>query len=67
MAMDEAIMLDVLKALTRVELKIDMMMQDEEDDDRMEGEPMDSDDAMAMGAGGGSQQLSFEMPPFILD
>lgn len=61
MAIDEAIMLDVLRAITRVETKIDMMMQEDAAEDSMEMEPE------AMGAGGGSQQLSFEMPPFILD
>ena len=65
MAMDEAIMLEVLRAITRVETKLDMMMEEDKAEDMMES---DSESAMPMlGDGGGSQQLSFEMPPFILD
>ena len=64
MAMDEAIMLDVLRAITRVETKLDMMMQEDRAEDSMESES--ENPLEAMGAGGGSQQLSFEMPPFIL-
>ena len=59
MALDEAIMIEVLQSITRVETKLDMMRQEETEE---EGD----DSEMPMNLATQSPMLELEFPPFIL-
>lgn len=64
MAFDEMIMLDVLKAVTRIETKLDMQNMEEEEEEEGCGPDLENESSETGAYLGG---LEFEMPPFILE